>query len=264
MAAFCIPAIAAVFFISSVKPVAWLVVIASGLLEAIYFYTLSRAYTAGDLSLIYPITRGSAPLFLLCWAIVFLGERPTAFGLVGIFVVIVGLYFLHPPLRMRVNSEHPRWMPTMWALMTGFLISIYSALDKVGIRYFQPFIYLWLILVVCLIALTPQWFYPNRRDALLREIGISQAANNSIKPGRETAKRLLYIFAVTMAGTISYLLVLAALRFTPVSYVTPVRASSVVITTWIGIRYLKEEGGIRRVIASFLVAGGIALIAFAG
>ena len=168
LAAFCIPALPAIFFIPSVKPVAWMIVVGSGLLEAIYFVALARAYTAGELSVIYPITRGSAPLFLLCWALVFLGERPTRYGLLGIFVVVAGLYLLHPPPSVATNSGESRWRPTMWALMTGFTISIYSALDKIGIQYFSPFVYLWLILLVCWIALSPQWLFANRRVALLQ------------------------------------------------------------------------------------------------
>jgi drug/metabolite transporter (DMT)-like permease len=104
--------------------------------------------------------------------------------------------------------------------------------------------------------------FPNRLVALLGEIGANTPDDDS--PNGNKVKRLGYIFAVAMAGSLSYLLVLGALRFTPVSYVTPVRASSVVITTWIGVRYLNEAGGMRRMIASLLVAGGIALIAFGG
>ena len=77
----------------------------------------------------------------------------------------------------------------MWAVMTGFTISIYSALDKIGIQYFSPFVYLWLILVVCLIALTPQWFSVNRRVALLHEIGIASSDNDPRNRTNETRKR---------------------------------------------------------------------------
>jgi drug/metabolite transporter (DMT)-like permease len=59
-------------------PWVWLVIMVSALAEAAYFYATSRAYTLGDLSVTYPLARGSAPLFIALWAILFLGERPSA------------------------------------------------------------------------------------------------------------------------------------------------------------------------------------------
>src|SRR5512147_2514945 len=72
-----------IFFIGQAQPMGWLTVIVSGLIEAIYFITLTRAYALGDLSQVYPIARGSAPLFVLLWALLFLGERPTPIGAGG-------------------------------------------------------------------------------------------------------------------------------------------------------------------------------------
>ena len=69
----------------------------SGLIEAVYFITLTRAYALGDLSQVYPIARGSAPLFVLLWAMLFLGERPTLIGAGGIFIVVIGLYLVNLP-----------------------------------------------------------------------------------------------------------------------------------------------------------------------
>src|SRR5437016_13751829 len=74
--------------------ISWALVIVSGLLEAVYFAALSRAYSLGDLSQVYPLARGSAPLFIVAWAALFLDERPSAPGLCGVLTVVLGLYLI--------------------------------------------------------------------------------------------------------------------------------------------------------------------------
>jgi drug/metabolite transporter (DMT)-like permease len=245
------------FQIPSVSPAAWWIVLASGLLEAIYFFTLTRAYSSGDLSVVYPIARGSAPLFLLFWAIVFLKERPSWIGICGILLVVAGLYFINlPSFAAWSRPLHTfRSVATRWALLTGILISSYSAIDKVGVRYFPPLVYLYLILLVCWICLSVQWLFRDRRSMLLREIRTTSGAKHS---------PIVWIFTASLLGTFSYLLVLAAMRLSPVSYVGPVREISVVFGSIIGIRFLGEQGGSLRIIASAFVALGIILIAMFG
>lgn len=265
LGAFCVMALPAFFYVPHAGPAAWGIVLLSGLLEAIYFVTLTRAYTKGDLSQVYPVARGSAPLFLLCWAAVFLGERPTAAGLTGIGSIICGLYLINLP----ALSEWKRPLlgfrssASRWALITGGLISAYSALDKVGVRYFPPFVYLYLILVVCWIALTSQWLLSGRRVAMMAEIG--PAPEDIATVALPVAgKRVATILTASILGTAAYFLVLAAMKLSPVSYVGPVREVSVVIGAWIGIRFMKEQGGSMRVAGSVLVTIGIILIAIGG
>jgi drug/metabolite transporter (DMT)-like permease len=241
----------AFFFIPHTQPVPWAILTISGILEALYFFTLTRAYTSGDLSLVYPIARGSAQIFLLLWAVLFLKERPTWIALSGIVCVISGLYLINLP------SIHDWKRPlqafrnhaSRWALLTGILISTYTAVDKVGIRYFPPFIYIYFVLLVGLICLSVLWFIPERRAALIEE---------------PKNRRTLAIVAGAIFGTAGYTLVLAALKISPLSYVGPVREVSVVIGAWIGIRYLLEQGGWLRIVASVLVVIGIILITVFG
>jgi drug/metabolite transporter (DMT)-like permease len=229
----------------------WIFVLFSGVLEAVYFLTLTRAYTAGDLSLVYPVARGSAPLFLLFWATIFLGERPSRLGMCGILLVILGLYLINlPSLADWSRPLHAfRSAASRWALLTGILISSYTAIDKVGIRYFHPFVYLYLVLVVGWICLSYQWLNPERRQALLEE---------------PRNRRVWTILAAALFGTLGYTLVLAAMKISPVSYVGPVREISVVIGTWIGVRFLREQRGSLRIAASVLVVLGIGMITIFG
>ena len=243
-----------IFFVGQPPPIGWLIVLVSGLIEAVYFVTLTRAYALGDLSQVYPLARGSAPLFVLLWAMLFLGERPTPIGVGGIVIVVIGLYLVNLPalsewkrplLGFKTPAAH-------WALLTGLLISVYSAVDKVGVRYFDPLPYLYLFLVVTWLALALQWFNADRRVALRAEL----------EP--DARNRVLRAIAVALLGAGAYGLVLAALRLSPVSYVSPVRELSVVIGAWIGVRFLGEPGGRLRVVAAALVALGIIVIAVGG
>jgi uncharacterized membrane protein len=251
LGAFCVPALPVLFFLPNVPSIAWYIAIGSGLLEAIYFVTLTRAYTSGDLSLVYPIARGSAQLFLLLWAVLFLKERPSSTGIAGIAAIIVGLYFINlPSIHAWSRPLHAfRTTASRWALLTGVLISSYTAIDKIGVRYFHPFVYIFLILFVCWICLSIQWLMPDRRIPLKNE---------------PQNRRWLWIIVAAIFGTAGYGLVLAALRISPVSYVGPIREVSVVMGTWIGIEFLGEPGGKLRIFASILVVIGIGLITMFG
>jgi drug/metabolite transporter (DMT)-like permease len=243
-----------IFFVGQPPPIGWLLILVSGLIEAVYFITLTRAYALGDLSQVYPIARGSAPLFVLLWAMMFLGERPTPIGVGGIVIVVIGLYLVNLP----ALSEWKRPLlgfksaAARWALLTGLLISVYSAIDKVGMRYVDPLPYLYLFLVVTWLALAVQWLNSDRRVALRKELG------------SDVKNRVLRAVAVALLGAGAYGLVLAALRLSPVSYVSPVRELSVVIGAWIGVRFMGEPGGRLRVVAAALVATGIIVIAVGG
>ncbi len=243
-----------IFFVGHPPPIGWLLILVSGLLEAFYFITLTRAYALGDLSQVYPLARGSAPLFVLLWALLLLHEHPSLAGVGGILLVVGGLYLVNLPAL--ADWKRPllgfKSSAARWALSTGVLISLYSSVDKVGVRYVDPLPYLYLFLVVAWIALSAQWFNPVRRLALRGEL---QPAPRS---------RGLRVVAVALLGTGAYALVLAALRLSPVSYVSPIRELSVVIGAWIGVRFMGERGGRPRIFAALLVALGIIVIALGG
>lgn len=243
------------FLMTPISGVGWAIVIASGLLESVYFAALCRAYTYGDLSQVYPLARGSAPLFIVVWAGLFLAERPSTLGLVGIIAVVGGLYVVNLPSladwrRPLLAFQTPA---ARWALLTGLLISGYATVDKVGVGYVDPLVYLYLILLVGWIALAAQWLRRDRRRALLSEVG-----------GQAPAWRWLAISSAAAFGLAAYLLVLLALQRDHVGYIGAVREMSVVIGAWIGVRFLGERGGTARVFASALVVAGIILIAVYG
>jgi drug/metabolite transporter (DMT)-like permease len=242
------------FFTGDINATGWLLILASGLLEALYFIALSRAYTYGDLSQVYPIARGSAPLFIVLWAVLFIDERPSLWGLFGVCTVVLGIYLINLPsfAAWKQPLVHFGDTATRWALVTGCLISAYAVTDKVGVRYVHPIVYLYLFLFVTWVALGPMWLMARQRQAMLDEIRIGRMRSP------------MGILGAAISGVIAYLLVLIALRRAPVSYVGAVREVSVVLGAIVGVRFLGERGGAVRVFASLLIFAGIVLIATAG
>ncbi len=233
-------------------PTVWLIILASGVAEAVYFYATSRAYTLGDLSVAYPLSRGSAPLFTALWAAVFLRERPSPLGSIGIVVIAVGLFLINlpswsdivRPLQGLVEAA-PRW-----ALTAGLFISTYSVIDKVGVKYVSPLLYIYVVLVVTWLVMGAGWAADwKRRSHLL----VEEWRANKWQAGGA---------GVAVVG--AYALVLAAMQRSPVSYVGSIREVSVVLTAWVSTTFLGEGKGGLRIPASILVVAGIMLIAIGG
>lgn len=224
----------------------WLCIFASGVAEAAYYIATSEAYERGDLSVVYPLARGVAPLFVTLWAILFLGERPKSVGLAGILLVVLGIYLLNirscahllGPLRsLKGNSSRV-------ALLASLCISIYSVLDKVGIGYVPPLIYVYLVLIVALAILTPYILLSGRRAEIIVEWRANKAS----------------ILVAGILVLFTYLLVLTAMRMTYVSYVASVREVSIVFSALLGYFLLKEQYGAVRIFASILILIGVSLI----
>jgi uncharacterized membrane protein len=241
-----------------IDPAGWAFVSASGVIQALYYFSLARAYTLGDFSSVYPIARGSAPLFILLWAAIFLGERPSLPALAGILLVVCGVYFINLPSL----SEWRRPFATMrggaarWSIATGFLISCYTAVDKAGMRYFEPATYLYLVFLVAWMLMAPMLLLAGRRLAAARELTRPLPGGGRRLDARSCARVAL----CSALGFGAYCLVLAALKLSPASYVAPVREISVVIGAWIGVRRFGERGGALRLAAAALIVAGVAIL----
>lgn len=247
------------FTLGPVEPVGWVFIAASGILEALYYSVLTRAYTLGDFSTVYPVSRGSAPLFVLFWAAVFLGERPSPTGILGVLIVVVGIYFVNIPSlsAWRRPFDKTQGAGVAWALATGLLISLYTTVDKAGMRYFDPAVYLYLVFVVAALVLAPAFLRKGRRGAVVAELTCATTGGGRSLDIRACGRILLCSVLVFAA----YGLVLAALKLSPASYVAPTREISVVIGAWIGVRRFGERGGRLRIVSAALVVVGVVVIA---
>jgi drug/metabolite transporter (DMT)-like permease len=215
----------------------------STLLHLAYFMLLQRGYRAGDLSLVYPLARGTGPMLSSLAAIVLLGERPGPLGAAGILLVGVGVIALGLPERARVDSL----AAVGFGLATGLFIAGYTVWDKHAISALAipPLFYNWAEEFGRVAALAPFALGPARRGTLRRL----------------WADHRRDILACAVMMPLSYVLVLTAMRFTPVSAIAPAREVSVLIGVVLGGRLLAEGHLPRRLLAATAVAGGVIAIA---
>src|SRR4030081_2086378 len=115
----------------------WLLALASAFLELIYFIALSTAYRRGELSVVYPIARGTAPLLAVLVGLRLLWERLHPSAGLGVLALLAGIWVV--PLPSISGSA-------LWpALLTGIMIAAYTSLDRIGVRLGSPWIYGWLL-----------------------------------------------------------------------------------------------------------------------
>ncbi len=227
----------------------WPYVLASAIAETAYFFALIRAYRIGDFSLAYPIARGTAPAFLAIWAALFLGERPTRFGLLGIGILVGGLIIVGSGAWFaRTSPVQVSGGAVAAALLVALCISIYTAIDGAAVRIASPVSYTVAILGLSAIFATPAILarYP------LRAIQAEWQANWP------------RIIAVGILNLGTYMLVLAAYSRARVGYAGAVRELSVVVAALIGWRFLCEPFGAHRTLGSILIFAGIIVIAALG
>jgi drug/metabolite transporter (DMT)-like permease len=250
--------------------VAWLVIgrptvssealvlsVVSGLLEAIYFGFLAAAYRRGDLSMVYPLARGSAPLLAVAIGVVVLGERLGPVGYVGVGALLVGLLALQRPWRFLRTSGRESGGAAGFALLTGIAIASYSAVDRVGVRATEPWIYAGLIWASGTVFLWSYvWVYrrPRRRAA---------AASPPASEDRAFDPRRAGVGGLITLG--AYMLILTAFTVAPLTAVAPLRESAIVLASGWGSFRLGEAAdraeGLRRIGAAALVVVGAILLA---
>ncbi len=132
----------------------WPLVICSALVEAAYYITLTRAYEHGDFSLVYPMARGTAPAFLVVWAIIFLGERPRPAGFVGLALLVLGLVIVGGKTWWALRKTTKlSTSGIVLALGVACCISIYSAIDGAAVHIVPPLPYTVLVISLASIIL---------------------------------------------------------------------------------------------------------------
>ena len=234
----------------------WVFLAGTGVLQAGYFLFLQTGYRLGDLSLVYPIGRGTGALLAALAGIVLLGERPG-------------------PVGDRRDRLHRRWhrrdrhaartrraapaaasrqphtrlrgqRATVFALITGVFIACYTLWDKyaVGTLHTLPLLQGYAAFPVMALVFTPQ---------VHRATGPDRRACGRPTGRRSSARRC--------SAPLAYILVLIALSFTAVSAVAPAREVSVLFGVLLGRRLLGEGGLARRLIAAAAIVAGIIAIA---
>ena len=233
----------------SISTQGWSCIFATGVIHALYFWLTAGAYARGDLSLVYPLSRGSGPLLVPILAVVLLDEKLSMMGLAGIALVIFGIYSIHlqsfsihsylAPLRTAPKSA------SLWAFTTGLTIAAYSLVDKIGVQAVFPPVYIYLMFAISLLLLSPL--------VVLRHTA-------AMKTEWRANKVFILINGVLVLAT--YLMILFAFQFSKVSYVVAAREVSIVFSAFFGIFALREKNACQKIIGSALIAMGVVIIGF--
>jgi len=229
----------------SLPPLAWAAVAVSALFESAYVLALTSAYGAGDMSLVYPVARGTGTVLVAPLAVLLLGERPSLQGALGIGLVVIGIFLSHGPLGGWAAARTHR-RAVGWALLTGAMIAGYSLVNKVGVTLVPVPLYAFLVFLAdaVLVRLVQRW-----------RGGSAPALRPDAPWGRIVA------VGVLMMG--AYLAVLVAMSQAPVSYVVATREISVVVAALLGVLVLHERHSAARVAGAVVIFGGLCAIALA-
>lgn len=221
----------------------WALALASALFETGYVFALSAAYGVGDLSLVYPVARGSATVFVVPLAIALLGERPSASGLLGIALVLAGVFGGEPGLWERAPAASDRRRALALALLTGTMIAGYSLVNKVGVG----------------LAAVPLFAYVVFVMNVALVLAIARIRGRAVP----LAARARWPEAALMGGLMiaAYLAVLTAMSLAPVSYVVAAREIGVVVAALLGWLVLGEPHSRRRLVAAGVIFSGLVVIA---
>ena len=242
MAGHTIPALIAVPFLPLPDPQAIPYLIASVFIHWGYYYLLVSAYRFGDLSLVYPIARGAAPLLVALSALFFINETLSLQGWAGLILVSAGIL----ALALFSSRQEKPFMAVAFALATAMTIATYSVVDGVGIRASSdPFSYIaWLFILeglVFFIIVIP-------RQERLRQFNRKQIITGLV--------------GGVLAG-MAYGLVLYAKTMAPLGMVSALRETSVIFAAMIGLFLFGEGPAKPRLSAAVIVSLGIVLLSTA-
>lgn len=231
----------------TISSAGWGCIVATGIFHAFYFWFMGGAYERGDLSLVYPLARGSGPLFVPILAVLLLNEQLSISGVLGIALVIVGIFSIHLRSFSIQSILEPflalRGGASLWALCTGATIAGYSLVDKIGVTLVHPPVYIYLMFVITLLLLSPCVFFKARLD-LKKEWDINKTK----------------ILMVGFLDLFTYLMILFALQISKVSYVAAVREVSIVFSALMGIILLQEKNAPQKLTGAGLISMGVVLI----
>jgi drug/metabolite transporter (DMT)-like permease len=236
-----------------------LIALISGALEALYFFLLAAAYGRGDLSLVYPLARGSAPVLAVIVGVVVLGERLPPLAAVGVTCALVGIIAVARPWRVVGAAGVEHRGAVGFALATGATIAAYSAVDRVGVRILVPWLYGSILAVFAMVILVTSVGVGRRMGWL------TVPEPSAMAPDLSPSRRLLRDGAAGVLSLTAYLLILFAYSVAPLAAVAPLRESAIVLAVAWGSIRLGEAVGRRqstvRIGAAGLVVVGAVLVA---
>jgi len=229
-------------FVDIPRGVTWLWLASAVAAHLVYFVLLIESYRVGDMSVVYPVARGTAPLLLAAAAFFSIGETLSVAQVVAVVLTSLGLFVL-------VFGKGSSRVAIMMALATSVSIALYSLVGGIGVRSAGSVLsfQVWLELLLGASVLS---YVPRARDRtqIARFLGAS-------------ARTGLFAGTVSMGGYLAFLL---AARHLPLAPVAALRETSLIFGTVIGAMAFREPFGRRRIAAAILVAAGVVALALLG
>jgi len=226
---------------------AWSVVAASAVLHVLYFTTLLRGYREADLTVVYPVARGSAPLATSGAAVLLLGEPLGLAGALGVLAVCGGVFLIAggPGIWRAAHDQQCMRAGLRWGALTGLLIAGYSVVDGMAVK----------VLLVSPLLLD---YIGNLLRVPLLLPGVWRD-----RPGFAQAWRTQWRHALVVAvlGPLGYIAVLYAVTLAPLSHVAPAREVSMLLAALLGGKLLGERDRGLRIAGAACIAGGVAALA---
>ncbi|KPL02828.1 MAG: hypothetical protein AMJ73_08195 [candidate division Zixibacteria bacterium SM1_73] len=226
----------------------WIGIVACGGTGTIYYLLLARAYDRDDLSVIFPVTRGFGPIFILIFALILLREHISLLGLLGILIAVFGSYVIHLPSFRFSDLSVPfkafKSKAFLYSMGAGACTATYSLISKKNLEAVDPLTLMYWIFIFMVLFLFIFLLLKNGSSEIKEE-------------AKTNKKNLLMIGILTFLGS---LLVLYALEISKVSYLGAARNVSIVFGVLLGSFFLREGYGKIRLAASLLIFGGIFLI----
>ncbi|WP_158299505.1 DMT family transporter [Paenibacillus antri] len=212
-------------------------------LHSAYAIVLSKAYEKSDFSLAYPISRGLGPLLVVAAGSILLSEPVTFLSVVGSFLIFIGIYIMYSGVTFSMGLKSLTSMiKSPYPLLVGLLITCYTLFDKLAVSVIPP------------VSLN---VIENLGQVLV--LGAVQVRNIGAVTRQWKNEWLKMAIAGGLAG-LSYILVLIVLTEVPVSLVAPVRESSIVIGSLLGVYLLKERYNHHKILGSLIIFIGVVFI----
>jgi drug/metabolite transporter (DMT)-like permease len=206
-----------------------------------YFLLLQQGYRVGDLSLVYPLSRGTGPVLSMLLAVALLGETPSLTAVGGGLLVAAGIFAMAGGSSAAGARKKPA---VIYGLLTGVAISMYTLWDKLAVSHF----------------LIPPLILVNATDIGRALILGPMAVKRWDEVRREWRAHRREVAAAAALCPLSYILVLTALIATPVSTIAPAREVSILFGTLMGTQWLAEGEARRRLPAAIAIAAGVAAL----
>ncbi len=223
------------------------VIMGSSVLHTLYYGVLQRGYRVGDLSLVYPVARGTGPFLATIGAVLILGERPALGVLAGGMLIILGVFVVSGG-GVRSRGKGPSRAAVMYGLATGVVIAGYTLWDKNAVSG------------MAIAPLLLDWGTNCGRAVLLAPVAMRR--RRELRTAWLEHRR--EALGVALLNPLAYVLVLTALRVTPVSHIAPAREVSILIGSLMGVRLLGEGDARVRLLGAASMTLGLFLVMMNG